>query len=112
MNAKRKLLFALAAGAIGLGASGSAMAGQYGQDQHQYGHQQQHRYQQQYRYQQYRHHHRRWKHDHRRHRYAVRERVVVERPVYVERYVQYAPPRRNPAIVLRVDLPSLVFGLH
>jgi len=54
-----------------------------------------------------------WKHHHhhRGHGYdrIVRERVVVERPVYVERYVTYAPPPppRYPGIVVNVDLPPL-----
>jgi len=107
MNIKQKLLVGLAAAAIGFGASGSATADPYGRDQRQYRHQ--HEYQ---RHQQYRHHYQHRKHDHHRRRYVVRERVLVERPVYVERYVRHAPPPRHPAVVFRVDFPSLVFGLH
>ena len=109
MKIKEKLLVTLAAGAIGLGASNAAMAHHSGWDRHQYGHQQHYKHHYKHHYQS-RHHH--WKHHHRGHAYVVRERVVVKRPVYVERYVQYAPPPRHPAVVLRVDFPSLAFGLH
>jgi hypothetical protein len=64
--------------------------------------------------------HRHWhKHSHSQHyRHAhervFTERVYVERPVYVERYVQYVPPPppRSPAIVVSVDIPPLVFPLR
>ncbi len=62
------------------------------------------------------HHHKHWKHQGHGygHERVIRERVVVERPVYVERYVTYAPPPppRYSGIVLSVDIPPLVFPLR
>ena len=100
MKAKNSLLIALAAVAIGL-STGSALARDRDDDGYRHGKHRHH------------HHHHHWKHHHG-HYYGpvVRERVVVERPVYVDRYVQYAPPARDPAIVLSVDLPPLVFPLR
>ena len=66
-------------------------------------------------------HHKHWGHHHHRH-YIERERVVIhERPVYRDYYypapTYYAPPparyyRRDPAIVVGVDIPPLVFPLR
>jgi len=46
----------------------------------------------------------------------VRERVIVERPVYVAPsvpvYYDYPPVRRYPGIVVNVDIPPLVIPLR
>lgn len=63
-------------------------------------------------------HHKHWKHKER--YYVERERVIVrERPVYYYqepvRYYAPPPPRyysRDPAIVVGVDIPPLVFPLR
>jgi Ni/Co efflux regulator RcnB len=70
------------------------------------------------------HHHRHWdRHDHRHHgRYyvphrVVRERIVIERPVYVAPpapvyYGHYPRVPRYPGIVVNVDIPPLVIPLR
>lgn len=64
-------------------------------------------------------HHKHWRGHHEEPRHVVRERVIVhERPVFVERRVIYAlEPHpvympRDPAVVVRVDIPPLVFPLR
>lgn len=62
----------------------------------------------------YGHRHPHWKKHRHGHERVVHERVYIERPVYVERYVPYLPPPppRSPAIVVSVDLPPLVIPLR
>jgi hypothetical protein len=105
---KTKLLAALAATAIGCATSLTANADD-GRKRH--GHPGKH-----------------WNHGHYKHGYyaygpVVRERVIVSRPVYVERPVYvaprpvyvappvyYAPPR--PGVVVSVNIPPIVFPIY
>jgi hypothetical protein len=104
MKAKHRLLLALATAVVGFALNQSAHARDYDA----------HRHHDHWKHGHHKHYHDHWKHGHRTYGYGVRERIVIERPVYVERYVHYAPPPppRYPAIVLSVDLPPLVIPLR
>ena len=93
MNTKRKLLLAAMASAIGLGFSVQAAAHDDRDNRHGHDH---------------------WKREHYGHRHVVRERVVVERPVYIERHVEYVPPPppRYSGVVVSVDFPPLIFPIR
>ncbi len=103
---KTKLILASVASALGLALSTPALAGdRHGDRQgHRHHHQQQH-------------YNKHWN-KHQPHAYShprvIRERVVVHRPVYYDRYVTYAPPPPSyyPGVVVRVDIPPLVFPLR
>lgn len=107
-NKLRKLMTALAAAAMLLGA-GSASADRGGRWNDDDGWQPRH------------HHHRHWRHDHRWSGYAprtvVRERVVVREVPVVREYGYYEPaPARayypDPSVVIGVNIPPLVIPLR
>ncbi len=93
MKTTNKAMLAALAAAIGLSVSAPALAG--GKHGHRHGHG----------------HHRHWdapRHHSHVHRQIVRERVVIERPVYVAPpvYPRYYPPR-HPGVVVSVDIPPV-----
>lgn len=76
-------------------------------------------------------HHRHWKHGHPHHNhwhgrhydrpvvryhypppYVVRERVVVQRPIYVAPPPRYYAPAYPPGVVVSVDIPPIVIPLR
>ena len=101
MKSTNKAILAALAAALGLGLSATAMAGGHG---HRHGH----------------HHDRHWKH-YDGHRHIVRERIVINRPVYgappvyaAPVYSGYypAPIPRHSGIVVNVAIPPLVIPLR